>query len=205
MTEFTYEAATRHTSLEQYEWDNIWWDEPLSSEGRRIAYIGDSISCGTRRLATARSGGAYRFDGYGTSKALDHPLLEASVKLFLAQCDRPRAVLFNNGLHGWHLDEEAYAAAYHRMLAFLCAQVDVPVFAVLTTDTLGDSARGARVIARNRHAVQAAAALGCPVIDLYTVALAQGAWHTGDGIHFQTQGYEQLADCILQALTAHGI
>ena len=52
MGNFTYEREDRKTVLEKYEWDNVWVENTDNNESNRVLYIGDSISCGTRRNAT---------------------------------------------------------------------------------------------------------------------------------------------------------
>ena len=73
MSEFTYENKDTNFELETFEWDNVWLDHITYPTLPRVLYIGDSISCGTRRVATIASGEKLLFDGFGTSKALDNP------------------------------------------------------------------------------------------------------------------------------------
>jgi hypothetical protein len=49
---FTYETSEKLNKLEKYEWDNVWWEQTADKTAKRILYIGDSISCGTRQLIT---------------------------------------------------------------------------------------------------------------------------------------------------------
>lgn len=58
---------------------------------------------GSRHIATEALNGEILFDGFGTSKALDNPYFQQSLHLFAAQEGYRDLVLFNNGLHGWHL------------------------------------------------------------------------------------------------------
>ena len=84
-----------------------------------MLYIGDSISCATRRIATATARGEIFFDGFGTSKALDNSYYTDSLHLFAQQQGERKVVLFNNGLHGWHLDDESeYSKEYEKMICF---------------------------------------------------------------------------------------
>lgn len=84
MSDFTYETENRSNRYETYEWDNIWIEHANETECKRAAYIGDSISVGTRRIATARTNEEILFDGFGTSKALDNPYFKDSIRLFLS-------------------------------------------------------------------------------------------------------------------------
>jgi len=50
MSDYTYAAENREQALEKYEWDNVWWESADSTGVPRVLYIGDSISCNTRRI-----------------------------------------------------------------------------------------------------------------------------------------------------------
>ena len=52
MSDYTYEFENRSNCLEHYEWDNTWWDSADVTGTPRVLYIGDSISCGARKVAT---------------------------------------------------------------------------------------------------------------------------------------------------------
>ena len=67
----------------------------------------DSISCEKKTALNAISDGEILFDGFGTSKVLDNPYYFPSLSLFARQESSRNAVIFNNGLHGWHLDEQS--------------------------------------------------------------------------------------------------
>ena len=106
MTDFTYAFKDRKERLETYEWDNVWWECADDCETPRVLYIGDSISCGTRRFATEATENTILFDGVGTSKAVDNPFFPELIRSFANQQGHRKVILFNNGLHGWHLDDE---------------------------------------------------------------------------------------------------
>lgn len=200
MSDFTYQSGVPCSRLENFEWDNTWIEQTNKTDVARVLYIGDSISCGTRRIATERANGKYLFDGFGTSKGLDNPYFRASLLPFTAQQPRRDVILFNNGLHGWHLDDEnVYRRLFDEMLTFLQGEyAGTPLYVVLTT-SVDDPVREARVRVRNRVATALAAEHGLPVIDLYAASVEIRAMHT-DGVHFSKEGYAHLADCILNAL-----
>ena len=192
MSHYTYEPENTNRSLETYEWDNVWWEQ-TASDADRILYIGDSISCGIRRRATEVSANTLLFDGFGTSKALDNPYLSDSVSLFAAQQGKRRAILFNNGLHGWHLsDDVEYRACYERFLKYLMQEFPgTPIVAVLTTYVKNDEQR-ARAAVRNAVVRELAERYGLPVLDLYSVSEGITDQIT-DGVHFAPEGYAVLA------------
>ena len=201
MSQFTYGKKETQNKLETFEWDNTWIEQTAKSDAKRVLYIGDSISCGTRRVATERSGGSILFDGFGTSKAVDNPYFFDSVKLFAAQVPYADAVIFNNGLHGWHLEDESeYRAYYEKMVKLLMDSFsNLPIYLVLTT-TVRDEARKARVKTRNRVVREIAEKYDLPLIDLYAVSVEKVELRSADGVHYTAEGYACFADCILQTV-----
>ena len=204
MSNFTYEFENKHTVLEKYEWDNIWWENTEAVDMPRVLYIGDSISCATRGRATAAANHELLFDGLGTSKAVDHPCFVETIRLFAKQQGSRVAVLFNNGLHGWHLDDTAaYRDSYETILQFLLEEFgSTPVFLVLTT-AVSNPERNARVIVRNKVVMELADAYNLPVIDLYTITDEHRVLISEDGVHLRSEGYDLLADKIVRAIKDH--
>lgn len=202
MSEFTYETETKTTPLETFEWDNAWIEHAENTTTGRVLYVGDSISCGTRRVASAHTGLRILFDGFGTSKAVDNPYFKDALALFAKQLNRRDAVIFNNGLHGWHLkDDTEYKAYYEDMVKFLLAEFpDTPVAVVLTT-YVDNPDRADRVIRRNQVATEIAEKYNLPVIDLYTVAKEAADLLSPDGVHFTQPGYEKLAATLVKRVT----
>ena len=54
---YTFQSERNSEKLETYEWDNVWWEQAPDNEKKRVLYIGDSISCGIRHIATELSNG----------------------------------------------------------------------------------------------------------------------------------------------------
>ena len=196
---FTYETSNGSIKLETYEWDNIWWEQTGNETAKRVLYIGDSISCGTRHFITSLSESKVLCDSFGTSKALDNPYFKPSLELFMKQQSKYDAILFNNGLHGWHLSSEEYEKYYDMMLLFLL-ETKKQIYILLTTDDILHSNRTEIVKERNRIASLLAQRYNLPVIDLYTVARNNPAFHVPDGVHFKPDGYKLLAKCILEGI-----
>ena len=201
MSQYTYEHENKAAALETYEWDNVWWEQPGRNDVSRVLYIGDSISCNTRRTATSCSGGQILFDGFGTSKALDNPFLFDSIHMFAKQQKHRDAILFNNGLHGWHLDDDIqYLHYYEKTIKVLLDEFkDIPLVILLTT-SVSDIEREQRVKRRNKAASQVAAKYGLSVIDLYSISLEATEFRTADGVHFNTDGYKIFAEHIVSDL-----
>lgn len=199
MSEFTYENKDTNFELETFEWDNVWLDHITDPTLPRVLYIGDSISCGTRRVATIASGEKLLFDGFGTSKALDNPYFKESLLLFARQQPHRNAIIINNGLHGWHInDGEEYKNLYKNMLEFLMENFkDTPLY-IVTTTHVANPEREQRVIARNKMALELAKELNLGVIDFYALSAKNPELVGGDGVHFTPDGYKALAETLLE-------
>lgn len=200
MSDFTYEYEKRKTPLETYEWDNVWWEHTENTEADRILYIGDSISCATRKALNKKGAGRLVCDGFGTSKAVDNPYFADSVRIFAKQQGRRSVTLFNNGLHGFHLSVEQYAEGVERMVSFLQTEfADTPLVLLLSTH-VANGERDAEVCRRNEAVLAIAERHGLGVIDLYAVSLAHADLLSPDGVHFLPEGYDCFAEEILEYL-----
>lgn len=199
MSDFTYETENRSNRYETYEWDDMWIDHANETDRKRAAYIGDSISVGTRRIATARTNEEILFDGFGTSKALDNPYFKDSIRLFFMQLPNVDTVLFNNGLHGWHLnDETEYKALYDEMIKFILDEIKGAKLYMLLTTAVIDKDDNDRVKLRNVAAREVAAKYSIAVIDLYDITSANISEISPDGIHPTEPLYEKIADEIIR-------
>lgn len=195
---YTFQSERNSEKLETYEWDNVWWEQAPDNEKKRVLYIGDSISCGIRHIATELSNGEILFDGFGTSKALDNPYFQESLHLFAAQERYRDLVLFNNGLHGWHLSAAEFEKYYADMLSFLKNEFsDTPIVIALST-SLVDDEKDKRVIEYNAVAERLAKENGFPIIDLYSATSSKNEMHISDGVHFTEDGYRTLAGIIVE-------
>ena len=152
-------------------------------------------------MATSVANERIFFDGFGTSKALDNTHFADAIRLFAKQQGERQVILFNNGLHGWHLnDEDEYAQYYEKMIAFLLSEYSgTPLFLLLTTH-VADSERDARVQARNRAASSLAQKYGLPVIDLYCITKEHADLLSPDGVHFVGDGYRLIAEEIVRRI-----
>ena len=198
MSDFTYEFNNRSQSLEKFEWDNVWWEQADVTGVPRVLYIGDSISCATRRVATAAAEGKIFFDGFGTSKAVDNPYFSESVRLFAQQQGEREVIIFNNGLHGWHLDDDTeYIQYYEQLVKFLLSEFGATPIVLILTTAIADEKRNARVVKRNNAVVKLAAAYNLSVVDLYSVVNEHRELLSPDGVHLIPEGYKLLASALL--------
>lgn len=198
MSRFTFDAENK-TPLETYEWDNVWFEHAEEPDHLRVLYIGDSISCGTRHQATLVADGKIYFDGIGTSKAVDNPYLADSIRLYAAQQGKRELVIFNNGLHGFHLsDDTEYAKYYEDIVKFLIEEfAGTPIALVLST-TVKEEKTAKRVLARNNAVIEIADKYNLPIIDIHTISVARLNEIDEDGVHFGNAGYRPFAELIVK-------
>lgn len=187
--------------LENYEWDNTWIEKTEQITEKRVLYIGDSISCGTRTQANTIADGEILFDGFGTSKSLDNPYYVESLLSFTKQGPDRKVIIFNNGLHGWHIPEDRYEELYVNFVNELVVNFpDTVLVLVLTTFVTNEKFHNDRVIERNEIAMKIAKRFNLPIIDLYTVSEENKEFISDDGVHFLEKGYQILANEVLSVV-----
>lgn len=196
----TYQPDRFGGILETYEWDNIWYDHADKDDKPRILVIGDSISCGYRPVLTVLLGGNTYVDAIGTSRAVDNPWFEQLLDCMLAQRSDYTAVIFNNGLHGFHLDAEAYEAGLLRMAAYLRqklphARLIMPLSTPVRKpgELMQLESRNETVIARNLALCRVAERVGAVTCDFYSALVDHPELWGGDGVHLAKEGYQLLA------------
>ena len=204
MSEYTYEYGDNNTTYETYEWDNVWIDHANDLETKRVLYIGDSISGATRSVIRFRGDESVRVDGFATSKALDNPYFKDAVAVFAKQLPKTDIVLFNNGLHGWHLSDDEYRFWYEEMVKFLMVTFkNSKLYVILTTHTLNENRKDS-VPARNRAAEEVAKKYNLPVIDFYSLVYENEGLVSADKVHLAQGGNDILASKILEVVKDKG-
>ena len=194
-----FETPYTRDKYERWEWDNTKIVYARDDTLTRILYIGDSISWGIRDVATPYCNERIIFDGFATSRSIDSPTFMDALKIFASQQPNRKAVLFNNGLHGWHLEDyEEYGYHYEKVLKQVLEHFEQPVIVVLCTD-LTREGMSQRVKVRNNKALEIAKKYNLPVIDLFSVS-SENLDKISDGIHFTEEGYKIFADVIIKKL-----
>ncbi len=201
MDNFTYENNDRVTPLEMYEWDNVWIQRTDDKKSPRVLYIGDSISCALRVFGNGVTKEEILIDSFGTSKAIDNAYFWDALRLFSLQEGHRDIVLFNNGLHGWHLDDEKdYPAYYERMLCKILDEFkDSKVVIVLTT-AVAKEERHERVKVRNGFVKTIAVKYGLDIIDLYEISSENMDLLGDDGVHFTADGYQKISEYLVDEI-----
>ncbi len=189
--------ADKTPVLETYEWNNVWWEHAGEREKPRLLYIGDSISCNVRTHMNKVADCPYYVDGFGSSKAVDNPYFREDLALFARQQGSREVILLNNGLHGWHLSTEQYAAHYEEFLRHLLTAY-APARVILLTTTAVENKEQCRLVEERNASIRALAQKhGLPVIDIYDLSAKQ-PWC--DGVHFTPDGCRALAEHIVSHL-----
>ena len=186
------------SKLEKYEWESLWWEEPENKDRTHVLYIGDSISRGTTERLN-RIAENLAVDNFATSKAVDNPAFEKALAVFATQNPGYTTVLFNNGLHGYHLSGEEYAWHYEKLLLKVRELfADAKLFVLTSTYT----ADGKHEIVEKRNArVEVIAEKhNLPIVNLYKVSYERDDLICEDKIHFTDNGYVTLAKAILENL-----
>lgn len=155
------------------------------------------------RHATEISENTLLFDNFSTSKALDNPYFADSLALFAKQERYRSVVLFNNGLHGFHLNDSLFERYYRKMIVYLKESFrNIPIMVVLST-TVGDTERRACIIRRNAIAQKIANENGLDVIDLFEASERMTELQTADLVHFNEEGFHALAKIVVDAVKTH--
>ncbi len=198
----TYEEKDTSCPKELYEWTHVWQENAPDEETVRVLYVGDSISECNRPEMNRLANGELLVDGFATSKALDNPNYLPFLKLFAEEEGHREVVLFNNGLHGWHLSEEEYEVAYERLALALREAAPAKKMLLLLTTRVKDEDRTRRVQARNEAVRRIAARHGFPIVDLYALSEQHFDLLSSDGVHFTPAASAIFAEALLQEIRA---
>ena len=202
MPDWTYQFTEAKTSYETYEWGNFWIDHANDKDSKRIFYIGDSISGGIRPQLAALTADRFRIDSFATSMALDNPFLTEYISLCQKQLslvsEKHDYLIFNNGLHGWHLSEDDYMHWYEKTAVYLLSTFSDSTVVFALTTAVADAQREERVAERNDCAAKIAKELGVQTIDLYTLSKQHPNLISADGVHYTEQGCTLFAQKIIE-------
>ena len=183
------------TVLESIEWSNFRWHNAPDTNLPRVLLVGDSIVNGYGAKVQEQLKGVANADFWATSKC-------ASDKDYLVELDyilhsrSYAAVHFNNGLHGWEIDEAIYAAHLERALGYLKGTCPVVIWRNSTPVTVRDDpatldpVNNPRVLERNALGAAIARKLDLPIDDLYALVVGKTELSAGDGYHFTGEGQD---------------
>ena len=196
---------------EQFEWTNIWCNNANDRTLSRVLLIGDSIACGYSPIVIKQLQDKANVDRLGTSRSINDPVLIKETTLMLEDCNYI-AVHFNNGLHGWHLDDKPYVKylrQYTQLLQKLSNGAKL-IWASTTPITVQgdiqtiDLEKNNKVLRRNALAEEIMQEYDIPISDLYQLVLNKAELRGADGYHYNADGQrvqgEAISELLLQFL-----
>lgn len=194
--------TAQKTTLKEYiEWTNLRWHNAPDRFKPRVLLVGDSIVGGHADMVFKLVQDRLCIDYLATSKCVSDKDYMAELDYMLSQ-NNYTVIIFNNGLHGFDIDDAVYAENLREALAYLKTKTELLVWRNSTPiRTVGDlnrfeDARNPRVIKRNENAVKIASELYLPVIDLYTPMAGNPDLFSEDAIHFNLNGCKFQAENI---------
>jgi Lysophospholipase L1 and related esterases len=188
--------------LERYEWCDFWWEEAENDLKPRVLLIGDSITRGYRQYVNRLLKEIALVDMLATSRAVDNPALKQEIDYILGQ--NPvgyQVVHFNNGLHGFHVDNDDYKIYLEDILLHIKNRLghnriilatSTPVLKQGSLNEL-DSHLNSKVLGRNTIVQDLANKHQFEVNDLYASMYEKSEYRLNDGFHFNNDGQQAQA------------
>jgi len=188
--------STKKTKIrEKTEWTNMRWNDAPDNCKARILLVGDSIVVGHEKLLHEIVKDEYCIDSFATAKCVSDVDYMKELNFMLASNDYS-LVIFNNGLHGFDIDDEAYEENLEEALIDLNKRVKKLAWRTSTPvrqkEDLNkfETERTPRVLRRNAFAAKVAKEQNIPVLDLYTPMAENVEYFSPDAIHYNDQGKE---------------
>ncbi len=179
---------------ESHEWITMRWLNESDTTLPRVLLVGDSIVAGHAVSVHEQLKENYCVDCFATAKHVTDVEYMSDLE-FMLKRKNYELIVFNNGLHGFGIDDELYAPALREVLLILKNRA--PRLAWRTSTPMikwpvenGKSEfqeRTSRVLRRNADALAIANEMGLPVLDLYT-PMGDRAELYCDGVHCSDAG-----------------
>lgn len=192
---------------ENTEWLILRWEHATDTTLPRVLLMGDSIANQYAGEVSGRLQGKANVDLLATSKSICDPALLREVEI-MVQDYKYAVIHFNNGLHGFHLDDAAYEAGLRRLVALLRKlqpqakliwAVSTPIVEANNVANLAEG--NATVLRRNAVAAKVTAELGLPSDDLYSISVGHPDYrNTGDGYHYNAAGRAVQAEAVARVV-----
>ena len=190
---------------ETIEWSNFRWFDAPDRQRPRVLLVGDSIVVGHGAQVHEALAPAGAVDYLASSRCVSDVDYRGELD-YLLNRTAYAAVVFNNTLHGFDIDDAVYAEFLDRTLRYIRPRTPHLIWRNGTPYRQpGDNTRphpeyADRVIERNRLAAAIAAELELPVIDLYSEMLNHLDFFAADGVHYLPAGCAFQAGIIARAV-----
>ena len=199
---------TMPPAREAIEWCDIWISHANKTNLPRVLLIGDSITRDYFPEVEKRLAGKAYVGRLSSAAFVADPALLQQVQMVLSQY-RFDVIHFNNGMHGWHCSEAAYAKALPALIATIRSNAPQARLLWASTTPLRDG-KGAngdpqaeysdeRIAGRNKIAGEIMATQKIAVNDLFTPMLGHPEYHS-DNVHFNSQGVQVQAAKVAEAV-----
>lgn len=190
--------------LEDKEWTNLWWDDAENHSLPRIYLVGDSITFGYHDKVIDELAQEARITMMSTSKSVDNPnFIKEMDHVFYQNEYKYDLVHFNNGLHGWHMDDAVFESSYEKTLNHILEKYNTKTAVVLCTptslcnDILVIDEERVKVIRRRNAIIQKLAdKYHLAVDDLFTPMYSHPEYHVPDGVHFTPEAQKVQAKIV---------
>jgi hypothetical protein len=205
-----FSCTTQKITRERIEWSRFQWEQESATDKPRILFIGNSISVGYFPMVSAQLKEAANCDHYATSRSVEDPAFYKETKMAMGKYNHT-VIHFNNGLHGWHLNNEQYEKGLRKYVQFLmrhkaknCQLVysQTTPYPSKEPDVKLNEEMNSVVLERNRIARKIMQEKGIEVIDLYSLVepeLEKYSIRKGD-LHYKKEGYELIAKKISEKI-----
>jgi len=196
-------TAQKTEIRENIEWTNMRWNDAPDNCKARILLIGDSIVVGHERLLHDIVKDEYCIDSFATAKCVSDIDYMKELDYMLGSNDYS-LVIFNNGLHGFDISDEAYEKNLKEVLTDLEKRVKKLAWRNSTPmrekEDLNkfDAKKTPTILKRNAFAGQVVEELNIPSLDLYTPMSEHVEYFSPDAVHYNDQGRETQAKMIAE-------
>jgi len=180
---------------EQIEWISIRWHNDPDKKMKRVLLVGDSIVVGHGTRVHELLKEEMCVDYFATAKNITD--IEFMNELeFMLQRRNYELILFNNGLHGFNIEDDLYEPALREVFSIL--KNKTPHLAWRTSTPMLNKEnmeefnpdRTPRVIRRNNDAAKLAKELDLPILDLYTPMSENKQFFNHDAVHYTEEGQQ---------------
>jgi hypothetical protein len=186
-------TAKKTVIRENIEWTNMRWNNAPDTDKPRVLLIGDSIVVGHADKAHDLLKDKVCVDYYATAKCVSDVDYMFELDYMLTRYDYA-LVVFNNGLHGWDIDDAIYSENLQETLTVMKQKVNKLAWRTSTPIRekgnleQPEAERTPRLLIRNADAAKIAEELDLPILDLYTPMDNAPELFSEDAIHYTEEG-----------------
>ena len=189
---------------ERFEWIKSWCDNADKTDKPRVLLVGDSIAEGYQGIVRELLSDVCYVDFIATSYAADNKFYSDLIEDFAKNSDY-EIVHFNHGLHGVQMCPRTYKSKVKNLLLRLGEKSAI----ILAETTIAyregnrkqDPVWRKRINERNEVVAELVTELDCAWDRLYEVSekIPMSA-RAADGVHYETAGYEILANSVAKSI-----